>query len=150
MAEKKKPIRTTAGSPERARIAQEVFASMREGLPSWKACRAAGIAHSTFAEWVNVDKEMADEYARARSDLIERMANDVLEISDQDVEVSSDGKRDWAAIQKHKLQVDTRKWLLSKMAPKKFGEKVMQEVTGADGGPVQAAISVKFVKPERD
>lgn len=123
---------------------------MREGLASWKACKAAGIAHSTFAEWLNSDAEMADEYARARSDLIERMANEVLEISDQDVEVSSDGKRDWAAIQKHKLQVDTRKWLLSKMAPKKYGERVVQEVTGADGGPVQAAISVKFVKPERD
>lgn len=135
MTEKKKPgPRTTVGSPERARIAQEVFAGMREGLASWKACKAAGVAQSAFMEWVSQDAELAEEYARARSDLIERMANEVLEISDQDVEVSSDGKRDWAAIQKHKLQVDTRKWLLSKMAPKKYGEKL--ELTGDPDRPV--------------
>ncbi len=31
----------------------------------------------------------------------------------------------------------TRKWVLSKLVPKKYGNKVTAEITGADGGPVQ-------------
>ena len=37
-------------------------------------------------------------------------------------------------MQKHKLQVDTRKWLLSKLAPKKYGEKL--ELTGDPDRPL--------------
>jgi hypothetical protein len=57
-----------------------------------------------------------------------------MELSDKDVEISPDGKKDWAAIQKHKLQVDTRKWLLSKLAPKKYGDKL--EVSGDAANPI--------------
>jgi hypothetical protein len=57
-----------------------------------------------------------------------------MEISDQDPEIV-DGKKDWAAIQKHKLQVDTRKWLLSKLAPKKYGDTL--KLAGHDGGAVK-------------
>jgi len=116
--------KTKPGSPERAAIAKNVFDGMRSGITSYKACENAGVSHSAFIQWTYVDEEMAKEYAHAREDLVERMANDIVEISDSDVEYMPDGKKDWAAIQKHKLQVDTRKWLLSKIAPRKYGEKL--------------------------
>lgn len=67
----------------------------------------------------------------------ERMAEEIQEISD-------DGSNDWMEregitvadhehIQRSKLRVDSRKWLLSKMMPKKYGDRVSAEVTGADG-----------------
>jgi hypothetical protein len=34
--------------------------------------------------------------------------------------------------------IDTRKWILAKMAPKKYGDKVIQELSGPDGGPIQS------------
>jgi hypothetical protein len=68
-----------------------------------------------------------------------------MELSDQDVPMTGDGKKDWQAIQKHKLQVDTRKWLLSKLAPKKYGEKL--EVSGDEKSPLSMGITVNFVKP---
>jgi hypothetical protein len=34
------------------------------------------------------------------------------------------GATDSGAVQKQRLQVDTRKWLLSKLAPKKWGDKL--------------------------
>jgi hypothetical protein len=37
-------------------------------------------------------------------------------------------------VQKQSLRVDTRKWLLSKMAPKKYGDKL--ELTGDDKSPL--------------
>lgn len=78
---------------------------------------------------------------------MERFAEEILEISD-------DGTNDWMKrkvgdevidvvdhehIQRSKLRVDSRKWLMSKIAPKRYGEKVA--VTGADGGPIQVNIS---------
>ena len=125
---------TKAGSQDREDLAKKVLEGMHGGLSCFKACQAAGVPHSTFIGWVNVDTELADRYTRAREDLLERMAQEVLELSDVDVGLQPDGKRDWAAVQKHKLQVDTRKWLLSKLAPKKFGDKL--ELTGDPDRPL--------------
>jgi hypothetical protein len=128
-------MRTKPGSFDRAKIAERVIHGMqREGLSCFKACQQAGIAHSTFMGWVAEDAALADTYARAREDLIEKIAADLMDISDQDPEIV-DGKKDWAAIQKHKLQVDTRKWLLSKLAPKKYGDMI--KLAGHDGGAVK-------------
>jgi hypothetical protein len=125
---------TKPGSPERRKISELVFAGMRSGMSAFKACQAAGVHQSTFNLWMNDDAELAVEYARAREDLIERMAQEVMELSDVDVGLQPDGKKDWAAVQKQKLQVDTRKWLLSKLAPKKFGDKL--ELTGDPDRPL--------------
>ena len=125
---------TKSGSQDRADLAKKVLEGMHGGLSCFKACQAAGVPHNTFIGWVNVDPDLADRYTRAREDLIERMAQEVLELSDVDVGLQPDGKKDWAAVQKHKLQVDTRKWLLSKLAPKKFGDKL--ELTGDPDRPL--------------
>jgi hypothetical protein len=118
----------------KADICALVLSGMRGGLSAFKACEAAGVPHSTFLLWMKDDAELADSYARAREDLIERIANEVIELSDADVGLQPDGKKDWAAVQKHKLQVDTRKWLLSKLAPKKYGDKL--ELTGDPDRPL--------------
>lgn len=108
---------------ERAQLADKILAGMRSGLSCFKACQAVGVPHNSFMRWVDEDRELADKYVGAREDLIERIASDLIDIADKDVEIQ-DGKKDWAAVQKHKLQVDTRKWLLSKLAPKKYGDKI--------------------------
>lgn len=136
--------RTKPGSQDRAVISQLVLDGMRGGLSAFKACQAAGVPNSTFLRWVDDDATLAENYARAREDLIERMATEIMEISDQDVGVAVDGKKDWAAVQKHRLQVDTRKWLLSKLAPKKFGDKI--EVSGDPANPLVQRIERVVVK----
>lgn len=129
----KKP--TKHGSQERADLAKKVMEGMRNGMSAFKSCQAAGVPHSTFLGWVNEDAALADKYAHAREDLIERMANEVLELADSEVPETGDGKRDWQAIQQRKLQVDSRKWLLSKLAPKKYGNRL--ELTGDKENPLQ-------------
>lgn len=139
--------RTTPGSPERAQVAETVLEGMRDGLSAHKACQAAGVPQSTFCRWVDEDADLAERYARARDDLIERMAAEVLEISDADVPELVDGKKDWAAVQKHRLQVDSRKWLLSKLAPKKYGDKMT--LAGDAENPVAVErIERVIVKPD--
>lgn len=127
----------TAEEKERSRqeVIDGILAGMRDGLTCYKACEKMGVTQSAFLRWVDIDPALRELYTRAREDLVERIANEILEISDKDVEISGDGKKDWAAIQKHKLQVDTRKWLLSKLAPKRYGEKL--EISGDQDSPLK-------------
>lgn len=136
--------RTKPGSPERAKLADAVLANMESGMSCWKACEKAGVKNSTFLLWVSQDSALAESYGRAREDLIERIAQEVMELSDVDVGETPDGRKDWAAVQKHKLQVDTRKWLLSKLAPKKYGEKL--EISGDKESPLVHRIERVVIK----
>jgi hypothetical protein len=133
----KRTEKTKTAKPERDKdaICQAVLQGMRDGLSAFKACQAAGVPQSTFNRWVDADAKLAEDYAHAREDLIERMANDVLELADSEVPETGDGKRDWQAIQQRKLQVDSRKWLLSKLAPKKYGDRL--ELAGDKENPLQ-------------
>ena len=49
-------------------------------------------------------------------------------------------------IQRSRVRIDTRKWLLSKMLPKVYGDKAEVAVTGADRGPVQS-VTVSVTDP---
>jgi hypothetical protein len=140
-----KPKRTKPGSQDRAVISRMVLEGMRSGLSAFKACQIAGVPQSTFSRWVDDDAILAEEYARAREDLIELIANEIMELSDQEVPLTHDNRKDWAAIQKHKLQVDSRKWLLSKLAPKKYGDRL--ELAGDAASPLVHRIERVVVKP---
>jgi len=137
MATKKAAKPEKPAKPERDKdaICQAVLQGMRDGLSAFKACQAAGVPQSTFNLWVDSDAKLAESYAHAREDLIERIASEVMELSDSDVPETGDGKRDWQAIQQRKLQVDSRKWLLSKLAPKKYGDRL--ELAGDKENPLQ-------------
>ena len=135
MATKKPKEPKPRVNPNKDKIIQSVLQGMHDGLSAFKACQAAGVPQSTFNRWVDADAKLAEDYAHAREDLIERMANEVLELADSEVPETGDGKRDWQAIQQRKLQVDSRKWLLSKLAPKKYGDRL--ELAGDKENPLQ-------------
>jgi hypothetical protein len=83
---------------------------------------------------MNDDAALAHEYARAREDLHEVIAAEIVAIADQPVGSTESGATDTGAVQKQRLQVDTRKWLLSKLAPKKWGDKL--ELSGDQQHPL--------------
>jgi hypothetical protein len=66
--------------------------------------------------------------------MIDSIADDIMNITDEELEPLEGGKIDNAMVQKQRLRVDTRKWLLSKMAPKKYGDKL--ELSGNEESPV--------------
>ena len=97
---------------------------------------------ATIMAWLDGSRpEFSEQYARAREAQADKLAEEALTIADDgrsDTYVDADGnvKTDTEVIQRSKLRVDTRKWLASKMAPKKYGDKVA--IGGADDlGPVQ-------------
>jgi hypothetical protein len=123
-------------SPEQKKItADKVFNEMRQGLSAYKACLKVGVPQSTLNHWLNDDAELAADYARAREELHEFIAAEIVAIADAPVPSNEKGGLDPGAIQKQRLQVDTRKWLLSKLAPKKYGDKI--EVSGDAENPLK-------------
>lgn len=122
-----------------------VLANMGKGMSAFKAAQAANVSWTAWNEWVANDAELANKYVRARESLIERMAQELADIADEPPPLGPDGKVDNGWVAKHRLQVDTRKWLLSKLAPRKYGERL--EVAGDASAPLQAAVTVSFVKP---
>lgn len=86
-------------------------------------------AYTTFLEWVEADDELAKHYARAMELRAEKLFDEIIEIADSsnaDIDVTDDGKLVviGEAVTRSKLRVDARKWALSKMMPKKYGDKI--------------------------
>ena len=135
---------TKPGSEDRAKVSALVLQGMRSGLSAFKACKAAGVNQSTFNDWLNADAALAADYARAREDLLEMMASDLLDIADRPVGSTESGGTDSGAVADKKVQIDTRKWLLSKLAPKKYGDKL--ELSGDPANPLVQRIERVVVK----
>ena len=58
-------------------------------------------------------------YARACEQRVEVYASEIIELADEPI-----APNDNAAVQRARLRVDTRKWLMSKLAPRKYGDRV--------------------------
>ncbi len=116
-----------------------ICAKLADGQSLVQALKADGMpSRSHFYEQVAADPEFADMYARAKADGIEAMADDLMAIADE-AEVANvtdaegnvvDLKLDYTAVARNRLRVDTRKWLLAKLAPKKYGDKIEHEHKG--------------------
>ena len=103
-------------------------------------------SHTTILKWLREIDGFASQYARAREDQAEFYLDEIIAISDessQDKIANEDGteRTDSEAIQRSKLRVDTRKWAMAKLAPKKYGDKITQEVTGANGDPISLLLT---------
>jgi hypothetical protein len=118
------------------RIADELVTWISEGKTLRAFCRQSGYpSKSTIYVALENEPELAGRIARAREEGHDAIAEECLEIIDS-AEDANLGK----------AQVWTRLQLLAKWNPKKYGDKVQQEVSGPDGGPLETAITIKFVK----
>jgi cyanate lyase len=95
-----------------------------EGLSLRKACIKTGLDPARFLRAVDADPELAKQYARARQALLDKMADEILELADAPVAKLDNGATDPGMVRQRQLQVDTRKWFLSKLAPKIYGDRL--------------------------
>lgn len=89
---------------------------------------------SAITEWIRDDPEFAARYARAKEAQADHFAEELLEIADDATNdwVEREGKTlvDYENINRSKLRVDTRKWLMAKMLPRKYGDRLELEHSG--------------------
>lgn len=123
----------------------EIAATICERLANGESLRAIcaddGLPpESTVRLWVVDDVQgFAAHYTRARDVGLETVAEQIIEIADTPcigvkTKTGDDGKTETTEgdmIEHRRLQVDARKWYLSKIAPKKYGERQHVEHSGS-------------------
>ena len=104
-------------------IKEDICAEIAKGQSLIKVCKIKGMPNpKTVYQWLKEDEIFCNDYARAREERAERHFEECLEIADS---ATSEN------VQSAKLQIDTRKWMLGKMAPKTYGDKV--DLVSSDG-----------------
>lgn len=125
-----------------------------KSLVSW--CKESGVGYSTVMGWLSADKAFSDKYARAREAQADYLAEEIVNIADTPqigVKTKTNDKGEVETtegdmIEHRRLQVDARKWYASKLAPKKYGEKLA--VGGADDlPPLQSTVKVDGLTTEQ-
>lgn len=96
-------------------------------------------AKSTVLRWLREKPELRDRYVSARDDLMEYWASDILEIADDGTQDVMPGLNKFgdevmvpnhANVQRDRLRIDSRKWLLSRLKHQVYGDRVGLEVSG--------------------
>ena len=127
-------------------LAAQLCHRLAEGESLNAICRDAHMpSRKVVHEWVADDRNgFRDKYARAREAQAEYWASEIIEIADS-VRKGATSEE----IQAARLAVDSRKWVASKLLPRKYGDKVMN-IHGSDPeNPLKTVnrIQVVLVRP---
>lgn len=104
---------------------------LEDGLPEYR----------TVCRWIFNNEEFRQKYARAKELQQELKGEEIEEIADDDGKDETNPER----IQRAKLRIDTRKWLMSKLAPKKYGDKTTH--SNDPENPLPSQVTVVFKEP---
>ena len=106
-----------------------ICALIAEGNSAVRACKETGVPLTTFYAWQRERPEFSEQVTRARDDQADTFADQMCDIAEFDEDV-----------QRAKLKIDARKWVASRMKPKKWGDRQQLEHTGADGAPLSIRV----------
>ncbi|MDU2018897.1 MAG: ubiquitin carboxyl-hydrolase [Leclercia adecarboxylata] len=145
MATKPKTGRPSDYLPE---VAADICSLLAEGESLRKVCERQGMPNkATVFRWLAQHEEFRDQYAKATETRADAIFEGMFDIADS---VSEEA----AAVAKARLRIDTRKWALARMNPKKYGDKVSQEIDhrSSDGTmtPKPTIIQLLPVEPEHE
>lgn len=114
-------------------------------------CKADGMPDKkTVFRWLRSHPEFAKQYAIAKEEAADAWAEEILDIAD-------DGTNDWITdekgrtvfngehVQRSRVRIDTRKWIASKLKPKKYGDKITHE--GSEDAPIVVKGAIELVRP---
>lgn len=127
-AAKKTTKRKTAKERQFDKDFEYICMEIERGVALRRACPVF-MSLRKFYELMDASSEKRERYARACEARADKIFDDLLDIADDgsnDTYVDDNGmpRTDTEVIQRSKLRVDTRKWMLAKLAPKKYGDKL--------------------------
>ena len=141
VAPKKNPV----GAPTtyNSHIAFVLCTRIAEGESLREIVKETGMPdRSTVYDWLLRHPEFADQYARAREEQADTLADEIIAIADEQPEIIAvvdkktgaliEHKLDGAFLQWQKNRIEARKWTAMKLKPKKYGDRVAVE--GVEGG----------------
>ena len=120
-----------------------------KSLVSWCKAEEGRPSYTSVMRWLEANESFRENYARARQDQADYLAEEIVQIADDglnDTYTDEEGneRTNQDVIARSRLRVDARKWYASKLAPKKYGDKMA--VGGADDlPPIDHSLTVNFV-----
>lgn len=120
-------------------IASIICARMSDGESLRSICRCDDMpSMGAVFKWLAKHEEFREQYGLAMSARADSMFEEMLDIAD-------DGTNDWMLtndgderfntehVQRSRLRLDTRKWMLARMSPRKYGDKQELQHSGQIG-----------------
>jgi hypothetical protein len=162
--------RPTKYTPE---LGQQICDLISDGNTTLAVSRILKIKRHTIVDWSRKIPEFSSMYAEARDRLLEHWADEVVEDSlnesrdyhkrkriktirsdkGDSEEITEEVVSDNTAVQRDRLKVDAKKWLLSKLRPKEYGDRIETQLTGKEGETLVPVLNInisKDVKPSDD
>ena len=132
-------------------IADAILEHIADGKSLRSFCATEGTPNkATVFRWLEKNESFRLRYSLARDAQADVLADECLDIADTPeigikIKVTEKGEEVWKGdmVEHRRLKVDTRKWIAAKLKPKKYGDKLHQELTGEDGQPLIVRL-IKF------
>jgi hypothetical protein len=113
-------------------IIKRIIEGLSAGTPLTVICKEDGMPHdSTVRDWMAGDSDLSLAIARARQLGFDAIADNVRSTARGKGDSTGDFQRD-------RLIIETDLKLLAKWDPKRYGDKITQEISGPDGAPIQS------------
>lgn len=135
MAKKGRPTKYTQS------LADKICQELAQGKSMRTVCNPDSMpSMQTVFSWLRTKQDFLEQYTRAKEESADALIEEMLDIAD-------DGSNDLMTIVKgnssyeienkevtnrSRLRVDTRKWIASKLKPKKYGDKLDMTTNGKD------------------
>jgi hypothetical protein len=126
-ARKKKIGRPTIYSE---RLAARICAELAMGRSLRTVCKANDMPGlETVFRWLREKPDFREQYAQGKSESADALVDEMIDIADDttgDFVEDDEGnvKFNSEHVQRSRLRVDTRKWIASKLKPKRYGERL--------------------------
>lgn len=121
-------------------LADNICEQLALGRSLRTVCNPDGMpAIKTIFNWFRTQEGFLQQYEKAKQESTDAMAEDLLDIADNGTNdymeyEDRNGNLGWKIngenIQRSRLRADTRKWLMAKMKPKKYGDKIDMTTNG--------------------
>ena len=117
------------------KLADEICKRLAEGKSLRTVCAASDMPDITVIfDWIRKYEDFSKQYAEAKEQSADALNELLLDLGDEAIDhaYKSDPKSSSAVVQAVKLKADNLKWYMSKMKPKKYGDKIDMTTNGKD------------------
>jgi hypothetical protein len=115
-------------------LGAKICATIAAGRSVRAACTEHAVPRRTFTDWTGKYSAFAEAVEAAKAEGIEALRDQIETLADQAQGIAlAGGTNANALVNALRVEIDTKKWLLARLAPGQFGDRVTSEITGAGG-----------------
>ena len=109
---------------------QKLCEQISEGKSLSTAIKADGMpSYQLVMLMLRNNPEFRTMYEKAVESRADRLAEEIIELADEEMPAGLEGPMASAWVQQKRMQVDARKWVASKLKPKTYGDRIDVAVT---------------------